>query len=175
MEFTPKLRNRLIIGGLAVAGITLLLYLRRQYNLLYNAVYTISGGIIHNLGLDKVKMTLFLKIANESDLMIEISNLDLSIYVNKMFITRIKRPEKQVIQAKSDAIIKLDVEFNPKDLLKAGLTNIEPILYDNEKLVITTKGTLSAKTGIVTLTKFPFSVDITLKELLEPSPEKKKK
>jgi hypothetical protein len=92
-----------------------------------------------------------------------------------MFITRIKRPEKQVIQAKSDAIIKLDVEFNPKDLLKAGLTNIEPILYDNEKLVITTKGTLSAKTGIVTLTKFPFSVDITLKELLEPSPEKKKK
>ena len=85
---TPKLRNGLIIGGLAVAGIALIAYFKRQYNLLLNACYTISGGVVHSLGLDNVKITLFFKIVNESDLTIEISDMMFNIYVNKMFITK---------------------------------------------------------------------------------------
>lgn len=171
---TPKLRNGLIIGGLAVAGIALIAYFKRQYNLLLNACYTISGGVVHSLGLDNVKITLFFKIVNESDLTIEISDMMFNIYVNKMFITKMLKPDKQVLYSKSDAVIKLDFEFNPKDLLRAGLTNIEPILYDKEKLVITTKGTFSAKTDIIKMRNFPFDESITLKELLTPSPIPKK-
>lgn len=171
---TPKLRNGLIIGGLAVAGIALIAYFKRQYNLLLNACYTISGGVVHSLGLDNVKITLFFKIVNESDLTIEISDMMFNIYVNKMFITKMLKPDKQVLYSKSDAVVKLDFEFNPKDLLRAGLTNIEPILYDKEKLVINIKGTFSAKTDIVKMRNFPFDESITLKELLTPSTIPKK-
>lgn len=171
MAISPKLRNGLIFGGLAIAAISLYAYFKRQYNLLYNSCYAITGGVIHSLGLDKVKISLFFKIVNESDLTIEISNMDFNIYVNNMFVTKIVKNPPQTLLSKSDAVIKLDVEFNPADLLRAGLSSIEPILYDKEKLVITTKGTFSAKTGIVTLKKFPFSYDITLKELLEPTPK----
>jgi LEA14-like dessication related protein len=170
----PQLRNGLIIGGLALAIIGIGIYFKRQYNLLYNACYTIAGGVVHNLGLNNVKITLFWKIVNESDLTIEISDMVFGIYVNKMFVSKILKPEKQILYSKSDAIIKLDFEFNPKDLLHAGLTNIEPILYDKEKLVITTKGTFSAKTGIVKLKEFPFEDNITLKELITPSDAPKK-
>jgi hypothetical protein len=171
---TPKLRNGLIIGGLAVAGIALIAYFKRQYNLLLNACYTISGGVVHSLGLDNVKITLFFKIVNESDLTIEISDMMFNISVNKMFITKMLKPDKQILYSKSDAVIKIDFEFNPKDLLRAGLTNIEPILYDKEKLVINIKGTFSAKTDIVKMRNFPFDESITLKELLTPSTIPKK-
>lgn len=168
MAISPKLRNGLIFGGIAIAGVVLFAYLKKQYNLLYNACYTIAGGVIHSLGLDKVKLTLFFKIVNESDINVEVSNMDFNIYVNNMFVTKILKSEPQTLKSNSDTIIKLDVEFVPADLLRAGLSSIEPILYDKEKLIITTKGSLSVKAGFIKLKKFPFSVDITLKEMLEP-------
>jgi len=174
MEMTPKLRNGLIIGGLLVATAGLIAYFKRQMNLLYDACYTISGGVVHSLTLSSVKMTLFFKFVNESDLTIQVSNMEFNIYVNNMFVTKILKPDVQTIYSKSDAIVKLDFQFNPKDLLRAGITNIEPLIYDKEKLIIGIKGFLSAKTGIVKLSKFPIDEAITLKEILTPSPNAKK-
>ena len=134
------LRNGLIIGSLSLALISIIVYFKKQYDLLLNACYTISGGIIHTLGLDNVRITLFFKVVNESDLTIEISDMNFDIFVNNMFVTKIKKSEKQTLYSKSEAIIKLQFEFNPTDLLRAGLSSIQPILQDQEKLVITTKG-----------------------------------
>jgi LEA14-like dessication related protein len=87
MEITPKLRNGLIIGGLLVATVGVIAYVKRQINLLMDSCYTISGGVLHNLSLNNVKITLFFKIKNESDLTINISDLSLNLYVNNMFVT----------------------------------------------------------------------------------------
>ena len=170
----PSTRNGLIIGGLAVAGIAILAYFKRQYDLIYNACYTIAGGVVHTLGLNSVKITLFFKVVNESDITIEISDMIFNIYVNKMFVTKVLKPDVQMLYSKSNAIIKIDFEFNPKDLLRAGLTNIESILYDKDKLIITTNGTFSAKTGILKLRDFPFEESITLSEIMTPSTAPKK-
>ena len=43
------LRNGLIIGGISLALISLIAYFKNQFNLLKDACYTISGGIIHTL------------------------------------------------------------------------------------------------------------------------------
>lgn len=168
------LRNGLIIGSLSLALISIIVYFKKQYDLLLNACYTISGGIIHTLGLDNVRITLFFKIVNESDLTITVSDMNFDIFVNNMFVTKIKKSEKQTLYSKSEAVIKLEFEFNPKDLLRAGLSSIQPILQDQEKLVITTKGYFSAKAGILNLKKVPFEENITLKELLTPDPNAKK-
>ncbi len=168
------LRNTLIVGGIGVAIVSLIAYFKKQYDLLLNACYTISGGVVHTLGLDNIKITLFFKIVNDSDLTIEINDMNFNIYVNKLFITKIKKTQKQTLYSQSSAIIKLDFEFNPKDLLRAGIANIQPILYDKEKLVITTKGYFSAKTGGISLKNVPFEENITLQELLTPSSEPSK-
>jgi hypothetical protein len=97
-----------------------------------------------------------------------------NIFVNKMFVTKIERTEEQTLLSKADTIIRLDFEFNPQDLLRAGITNIANIIYDKEKLVIGIKGSFSAKTGIIKLKNFPFEEEITLKELLTPSTKPKK-
>jgi len=168
---TPKTTKGLIIGGLRLATSLVVIYFRKQLKLLSEACYYISGGVVHALGMDNVSITIFLKVTNESDLTIDLSNMMFKVYVNKMYVTKIVKPEKQKILSKADVIIKLDFQFNPQDLLRAGLANIAPILYDKEKLVIDIKGSLSARTGIVTLRDFPIEESITLKEILAPSPD----
>lgn len=167
----PQLRKGLIIGFLGISAISVISYFKKQFNLLKNACYAISGGVIHNLSLDSVKMTLFLKIVNESDLTVQLSNMNFNIYVNKMFVTNIKKDDIQTLYSLSDTIVKLDFEFNPKDLLRAGITNIEPIIYDKEKLIVTIKGSVSVKAGVLKISHFPIEEEITLKELLAPSPD----
>jgi hypothetical protein len=174
MNITPKLRNGLIIGGILVAFTSLAVYMKKQYDLIKESCYTISGGIIHSLAMDSVKITLFFKFVNDSDITIKLSDMNFNIYVNKMFVTKIVRSQEQTVLSKANTIIRLDFDFNPKDLLRAGITNIEPIIYDKEKLVISIKGTFSAQTGIIKLKKFPILEDITLKELMTPSSKEKK-
>jgi len=176
MNITPKLRNGLIIGGVVAAAAitTFAIYMKKQFNLIKESCYTISGGVIHSLGLNSVKITLFFKVVNDSDLTIKISDMKFNIYVNKMFVTKILRSQEQVISGNSEAVIRLDFEFNPQDLLRAGIVNIEPIIYNQEQLVIGIKGAFSARTGIIKLKNFPFDEDITLKELLTPSTKPKK-
>lgn len=167
----------ILFGSLALLttfGIATMVHFKNQYNKILNACYTISGGVIHTLGLAKVKITLFFKVVNESTLTIEISDMVFDIYVNNMFITKITKPDAQTIYSHSDAVVQLDFEFNPKDLLRAGIANIEPILVDKEKLVIELKGTFSGKTGALKFKQFPINEKITLKELLTPSGNKKK-
>jgi len=170
----PKLKYGLIIGALIVAGLGSLAYLKKQFNLIKDSCYTISGGIIHTLGLTNIKMTIFFKIVNESDITIKLSDMIFNIYVNNIFVTKISKPEEQVIFSKNEAIIQLEVQFNPVDLLKAGIKNIQSIIYDKEKLIINIKGTFSAKTGGVKLRNFPIDEKITLKELTTPSNTNKK-
>ena len=171
---TTKFRNGLILGGLAIATTALVVYFGRQYNLIKNACYTIAGGVVHSININSVKITLFFRIANESDLTIEVADMVFNVYVNKMFVTKIIKNEKQMLYSKSDATIQLDFEFNPTDLLRAGLTNIAPILYDKEKLVLTIKGSFSAKSGGIKVRNFPIEESITVKQLLAPSYNEKK-
>ena len=166
--------KKLIIGGLALATIGLVVYFKRQYDLLSNACYTVSGAIVHTLGINSVKITIFIKVVNESDLTLEISNMIFNIYVNKMFVSKISKPAVQILYSKADAIIQLDVDFNPKDLLKAGVTNIDAILNKKDSIAIDIKGAFSAKTGVVKLNNFTFDETVTLQELMTPSTIKKK-
>lgn len=175
MEITSKqIRNGVIFGGLAVATTALILYFKKQFAILRDSCFMVTGGIIHSLTLQNVKMTLFFKIANESDLTIEASDMNFNIYVNNMFVTKIVKPEVQTLYGKSSTLIQLAFEFNPTDLFRAGIANIEPIIYDKEKMVISIKGYFSAKTGIVRLKQFPINENITLKEILTPSTNPKK-
>ena len=149
-------------------------YLKKEFSRLENACYTISGGVIHALGLNNVKITLFFKIVNKSDISVEISNAVFNIYVNKMFVSKVLKSKKQLLKAGDETILMVDVEFNPQDLLKVGINNISPLLTDKDKLVITTKGSFDAVAGMIKLKSFPFEESITLKELLTPSDTVKK-
>ncbi len=162
-------KRAIFLTAIISAAIGVIGYLKQEFERLENACYTISGGVIHALGLNNVKITLFFKIVNKSDISVEISNAIFNIYVNKMFVSKVIKSEKQVLKSGGETILMIDVEFNPQDLLKAGINNISPLLVDKDKLIITTKGSFDAIAGAIKLKSFPFEESITLKELLTPS------
>ncbi len=167
-------KKALLVGGVIGGVIALIGYFKKEFDRLENACYTISGGVIHTLGLSKVKITLFFKIVNKSDISVEISNAIFNIYVNKMFVSKIVKSNKQLLKSGGETILMVDVDFNPQDLLKAGVNNISPLLTDKDKLVIGIKGSFDAVAGIIKLKSFPIEESITLKELLTPSDTPKK-
>ncbi len=167
-------QRALLLTVVIGATIGVIGYLKKEFDRLENACYTISGGVIHALGLNNVKITLFFKIVNKSDISIEISNAVFNVYVNKMFVSKVLKSNKQLLKAGGETILMVDVEFNPQDLLKVGINNIAPLLTDKDKLVIGIKGSFDAVAGMVKLKSFPFEETITLKELLTPSDTAKK-
>ena len=167
-------KGAFIIGGILATGSALIVYFYKQIKELKESCYTISGGVIHSLGLDNVKISLFFKIVNKSDITIKVEDMDFNIFVNKMFVSKITKKDITTIYSKSNEIIKLNFEFNPRELLRVGIQNIQPILTDKEKLGITVKGTFTVESGIVKLKNFAFEETFTLKEMLEPNPNEVK-
>src|SRR5690348_8508014 len=105
------LRNSLTIGGIVTASTLLIIYFRNQFKLLADACYNIVGGTVHNISQNDVKITLFFKIKNKSDLSVTLSNAIFDVYVNNMFVSKVLRKEKQKILSNSDIIFKIDVQF----------------------------------------------------------------
>ncbi len=167
-------KKALLVTVVLGATIGIIGYLKKEFERLETACYTISGGVVHALGLSNVKLTLFFKIINKSDISVEISNAIFNVYVNKMFVSKVLKSNKQLLKAGGETILMVDVEFNPQDLLKVGVNNIAPLLTDKDKLVITIKGSFDAVAGLIKLKSFPFEENITLKELLTPSDTAKK-
>ncbi len=162
-------QRALFLTAVIGATIGVIGYLKKEFERLEGACYAIAGGVIHTFGLNNVKITLFFKIVNKSDISVEISNAIFNIYVNKMFVSTVKKSNKQLLKGGGETILMVDVEFNPQDLLKVGINNISPLLTDKDKLVITIKGSFDAVAGLVKLKSFPFEQSITLKELLTPA------
>ena len=163
-------KNSLIIGGILAVTTGVVIYLTRQFKLLADSCYSFAGAVLHNISADDVKMTIFFKVVNKSDLSVKIENIIFNIYVNNLFVTKIYKKEKQKLLSNSSKVYQLDVQFSPKELLRSGIANIAPLLADRDKLVITVKGTFDAESGILRVNKQEFEEKITLKELLSPSP-----
>jgi LEA14-like dessication related protein len=173
MQLTTK---KIIIGSLAVVALAgMYAYFHREFKKLKNACWYVAGGVINQIGFSHVSLTIFFKIHNKSDIPLEISYIDLNVYINELYVTNIKKPNKQVIGANSTSTVQLDINFNPADLLKAGMKNIQPLLTDNNKVIIKLKGEMTAGSGIVKINRYPIEEVMTLKEITSPKPDSEQK
>jgi LEA14-like dessication related protein len=160
--------HKWIIGGLLTAGIVgVTVYLKKQYNKIYNAVWTFAGAKIQTISLQKIKFTVFFRIKNEGDLSIIVSEQDYNVLVNDIFVSKVINKTDFIIASNATSKIPFDVDFKPIDAIKAGLGNLEQFLTDKSKIRITLKGKLTLKAGILKLRALPFEMTYTLKEIME--------
>jgi len=159
-------KKHIIFGALGVAIIGVATYMATQYKLLKNACYVVAGAIVNKLSLSQVKFTLLLNVKNNSDIDFTITNQQYDVYVNEMLVSKVDNPENTEIFSNGSTTFKINVDFNPQDLLKVGLENIEKLLLDKDKLVIEIVGKLSLRSGIVILNNYPIEERLTFKELL---------
>jgi LEA14-like dessication related protein len=157
--------------GLVITAIALVGYFAKQASMLRKSCYTLAGAIINNISFNNVKLTLLVNIKNKSDIPFTVYNQRYSVYVNGLLVSKIERDGDSVIDAQSKSVFQVNVEFNPQDLLRAGIINIEPLLYDKEKLMIDLRGNISLKSGLVRIRNYKVEEKMSLKELLTPNPE----
>ena len=163
-----------IIGGLGLGLIAVMAYFSKQSKLLSDACYTITGAIIHEINFNKVSFTMMLNISNNSDIDVTITNQRYHIYVNKMLVAKIDKPERVKVRANGKTTVNIDIKFNPQDLLKTGMQNIASLIQDKEKIIIELKGYLSLKAGLISVKDYEVDERLSLAELLAPTPSKEK-
>ena len=169
---TPKTKTILIIGGIVATIFAAIgIYAYNQYKLLYNYCYAMTGAVIKSFGLNKISITIMVKLKNRSDITIELGDQSYDVFINDYYISTIKYTKPATWYSKSSVTFPLDIEFSPKELLKAGLKNIQEFITDKNKIIIKIDGFVNAKAGVISIKDLKFNYEMSLAELLAPSEE----
>lgn len=156
-------------GGLTLIAIAALAYLNKQAKALYDACFTIAGAVVHTISFDNMEFDVLMSIKNTSDMSFTITNQNYNIYVNKMLVAEVENKENVKIASNGKSNMKINVKFNPQDLLKKGIENIAALLKNKDSLVIEVKGNISIGAGIVPFKNYKVDERLLMKELLSPS------
>lgn len=167
MTLTGIQKRNIAIGGILTLIVGIGIYVYRQYDHLVKAGKKLIGAKVHNLSLSGVNATVYVEIDNKGDLSVDVIGQDYNIYVNDKFVSNVKVKDDIRINSNGKSILPLTINFNPQTVLMAGLVNLTSILSDKSKIIISVKGSLSIKTGVLSVKNFGFNVDMTLAEIVE--------
>lgn len=150
-----------LLGTTAIA-----FYLKKQLNKLIKGKFTVQGIKDIYSDLKKINFTLLCTLENAGDFSATVSEQDLAVSVNGMFVSNIKGKTNFKIKSKGVSSIPLVINLYFSDMLRAGVVNIFSILNDKSKVKINIKGTINIKAGIVTLDKYPLDLNFNLSDIL---------
>lgn len=154
---------------LAGAGAMMFIYFQRQAKLLYDSCIKFGGVKNIHASLTDFQATITLNYMNKSDLSIELTKQHYDIYFNGMLAITISSNVRTKIGSHQTAPLDLNIKFNPKDLLVAGLKNLDQIILDRDSIKIGIKGKFSAQAGIVTVNNISYDEEMTIGEMLHPT------
>jgi LEA14-like dessication related protein len=154
-----------IAGGVTLVLGVVGLYLKKQFDYIYNAKWAMGGVKNLKVALDKISFTLFYNVDNKGDLSVIISGQNYDVFVNGKFVSKITNDEDVKIKSNSVSKIPFYVNLDPKDVVKAGIANISDLLNNQKNVKILIKGKLNIKAGIVNMKKYPFELPFTLADV----------
>ena len=165
-----KTKRNIVAGVLIVGVVGLVGYLGKQFHTLYNSCYAVVGAVIHKFSLDDVRITLMVRIENKSDLTVKLTKQHYNVYINNMQVASFYNENPVKLVSHSTQTLPIDVNFNPSDLLKKGITNITDLLGDKSKLIIGIRGSLTITSGIAKVDNLPVETSMSLKEMMTVNP-----
>lgn len=111
-------KKKYIITGVIALVTVSGAYLYWQYNKLMEYAIKFAGIKIKNASLTNVNFDVFLTFSNASNLTFAISEQEYEVYLDNIFLTKISKPTKQPISAKSVSPVTVNVDFNPSKIGK---------------------------------------------------------
>lgn len=165
-----KLTKRLLIGGIVVGagGASYLLY----RNVVKALSFQIKKSKIELVSKDgkNYKFKVFLKLSNPSSLKLKLTNQEYDIYLNDVYILRLKNDGIQILQPKSVSELVFDLNLNEDDLYDKIMVATGATIIDKLKFITNLMGQtlrldskLSVKWGILPKIPIDFSFGQSLK------------
>lgn len=165
----PKTKKWIIagvIGTVTIAGA--LAYL--QYKKIMNYAIRFKGVKIKSISATLFNFDLFLFFHNKSDVKFTITKQAYSVYMNGSFVTKISNISSILIAPKAETVIGLNVQFNPKDVLKVLNKNAIDLVTQPDKIKLTIDMKLGVSLYGIPI-NIPYKYETTLKEMTTPTPQ----
>ena len=151
---TSKTKKILIIGGSILGGLTLtatLLFLKLKKLIEYNL--KVSRLEIEKVSLNDFRLKIFMRFTNPADLTIVLARQEYEVFLNGIYITKLKSNVEQVVKPKSVSELNVNLNLDPV-LVFQKLAHMQKPLslitnLKSQKLKLVTK--LSVKVGFFTI------------------------
>ena len=139
--------GKIMIISLLVLLLSIIGFFIIQIKKLTGAKFTYAGFKITNLSLQKVTITLYLKVENDGVLSVAVTNQNYDAYLNNNFVSKITNNQPFLIKS-GVSYMPLVLDINLADAIKAGWQNLLSLVTDKSKANIIIKGTYELKLGL---------------------------
>jgi LEA14-like dessication related protein len=153
--------GKIVIISLVVLLLSIIGFFIVQVRKLINADWTYAGFKITNLSLQKVTITLYLKVENDGVLSVAVANQNYDAYLNNNFVSKITNNQPFLIKP-GVSYMPLELDINLADAIKAGWQNLLSLVTDKTKANIIIKGTCELKLGLFSIKDMTIDLSFNL-------------
>lgn len=107
-----------------------------QYKKMLKNIIGFNSITIKNLSLKNIAFDLVVDYTNKMDIDIVLTNQEYDVYLNNIYTTTLKNPNKVVLAANATSQIPLKVDFDPKDIYTKLAVNPLSFLSDPKKIMV---------------------------------------
>jgi LEA14-like dessication related protein len=159
-----------IFLGLAGMGFALYQFVKRELLLAQSYCYKFGSVNVITVNENRFTIDLTIKIKNQSDLRITITNYNFKIFINdKQVLTLSSVANVDVLaNAVSELTVRIDFDpssvFNLSDIASLGVL----ALTNQSQFFITLSGTIDAKVNFISIKNLPFNKKMSLAQIMAP-------
>lgn len=107
-----------------------------QYKKMLKNIIGFNSITIKNLSLKNIAFDLVVNYTNKMDIDIVLTNQEYDVYLNNIYTTTLKNPNKVVLAANATSKIPLNVSIDPKDIYSKLSINPASFLTDPKKIIV---------------------------------------
>jgi LEA14-like dessication related protein len=160
-----NLRPILVFGGLAVIGIALFRYYKKQIDFLKDITYQVIGFSVVSITLDKVSLNIKARIFNASNVEATIKELYLDVLVNEVKVGNVNEVKDILILPSKSTDISFNFSFSPK-LIGMNIVQLISASTMTKDIKLRLEGYIKMKSSFISAS-LPFEYENNLKSILK--------
>ena len=158
------MRKALIFIGVATLATGVALYLKYQWELTYKLIYNYKNFKLNFISKDKMTINFDFILENKGDLAINVEKIDIDVFANEVYATRIYSDKQLPIKPLSTTSVPMQMIMNPSLIIQ----NINQLAFgasslDNMRIKF--KGKIKVRKLGMNI-PIPFVYSTTYKELM---------
>lgn len=157
-----------VIAGIGGLGYAFYAFYKRQMTLAMSYCFKIATLKFLKLDKNQTIIDVNIKVRNQSDLRIDITNYNFDVYINDKKVTHISNPTSVDLLANAVSIIPLRIEFSPSKFFDLGnvISLLSSAITDYKNFKIRISGSLGAKLNFINIKDLPIDMTMNLAEIL---------